>query len=262
MTTGPTTNGVDTASTLAQLVSTDARRARVLEDLGLDYCCHGNRPLIDAVEAAGLDLVDVARSLDLPAAGTDETALDDTPGRSDLAALAHDVVDTHHAYLWEEMPRLHALADKVARVHGERHPELARVKKLYLAAEADLDPHLTREERLVFPAISRLERTGQAVTTTQGPLEALVGTLIEEHDGVGEIFAELRTITDGYRTPADGCASYQALYAGLAEMEHDLHLHIHKENNVLFPATLQRITDLADATAGQAQENLVSSLSR
>ncbi len=242
MTTTTTGAGtIDTEATLADLVNADIRRARVLEQFGLDYCCNGDRRLTDAAALAGVDLVDVARALDL--------APDDTkpeghgPAPSDLATLAHGIVDDHHAYLWEEMPRLHALAEKVANVHGERHPELSRVRDLYLDAERGLEPHLTREERIVFPAISRLERGGQGAMTSQGRLDELVVTLTDEHDVIGDIFKELREITGGYQVPADGCQSYRALYDGLAEMERDLHLHIHKENNVLFPATLKKVAE-------------------
>ncbi|WOP17510.1 iron-sulfur cluster repair di-iron protein [Raineyella sp. LH-20] len=238
---------IDLRATLAALVTADTRRARVLEDLGLDYCCHGDRTLTAAAAEAGLDLAEVADALALPAAPSTGEAPGSRPDAADtsLSTLAHDIVDTHHAYLWEEMPRLHALADKVTRVHGERHPELARVRSLFLTAEADLEAHLTREERVVFPAITRLERTGQAPATVQGPLDVLVAALIEEHDVVGDIVMELHTITDGYRTPEDGCGSYRALYDELAAMERDLHLHIHRENNVLFPATLERTAALA-----------------
>lgn len=243
---------IDLRATLAALVTADTRRARVLEDLGLDYCCHGDRTLTAAAAEAGLDPAEVADALALPAApSTGEAPTGEAPGSrpdaadTSLSTLAHDIVDTHHAYLWEEMPRLHALADKVARVHGERHPELTRVRSLFLTAEADLEAHLTREERVVFPAITRLERTGQAPATVQGPLDVLVAALIEEHDVVGDIVKELHTITDGYRTPEDGCGSYRALYDELAAMERDLHLHIHRENNVLFPATLERMAALA-----------------
>lgn len=239
MTTTTNITTIDPRATLAELVNADVRRARVLEGLGLDYCCNGGRPLGEAVAAAGMDLAVVAAALVLP---QETTAAPSAP--SDLAVQAHEIVDLHHAYLWEEMPRLHALADKVAGVHGPNHPELARVLELYLAAEADLDPHLGLEERVVFPAISKLERTGQPVRTSRGPLEELVAQLVAEHDVVGDLFKEIRAVTDGYRVPEDGCGSYRALYDGLSRMEADLHLHIHKENNVLFPATLARIASL------------------
>ena len=69
--------------------------------------------------------------------------------------------------------------------------------------------------------------------------------MLAEHDTAGDLLAQLRTLTGGYVVPDDGCASYQALYDGLAELEADTHLHVHKENNVLFPAVLATERSLA-----------------
>lgn len=122
--------------------------------------------------------------------------------------------------------------DKVNRVHGDHHPELAKVDELFASAIAELDPHMTREERVVFPAISRMEKAG-----SPGPSGSLAGhidKLVEEHNVVGDLFKQLNSVTGGYTVPSDGCGSYRAMMAGLHEMERDLHEHIHKENNILF----------------------------
>ncbi|SDB95401.1 regulator of cell morphogenesis and NO signaling [Raineyella antarctica] len=225
---------IDTAALIGDLVTEDPRRTRVLESYGLDYCCGGQRSLSEAATAQGLDPDRVAADLQLEGA----TAPLHWES-SDLSGLAHDIVDTHHAYLWEEMPRLEALVTKVVGVHGGRHPELAHVGDLYARAVADLDPHLTREERVVFPAITRLERTQAPVRLGDGSLGEAVQRLVEEHDVVGDLFAEINRTTGGYTTPEDGCASYAAMLAGLQQMEQDLHLHVHKENNVLFPKVVE-----------------------
>lgn len=218
---------ITATTTLGEIVTEDARRTRVLEGFGLDYCCDGAQLLGDAVRAAGLDLGAVTAALDLPA---DSAPVSQTPG--DAATLAHDIIDTHHAYMWQEIPRLAELVEKIYRVHGERHPELGRVRELYVRLVAELDPHMTREERSVFPAISKLEKGGAAA----GDLGAAIDRLVDEHQVVGDLFKELNAVTGGYQVPADGCTSYRMTYEGLAEMEHDLHVHIHKENNILFPA--------------------------
>lgn len=223
---------VDTNATLGDLVTEDPRRSRVLEKFGIDYCCNGQRALVDATSAAGLDLDVVTKALDLP----DPTP---TPGGHEAlenAVLAHDIVDTHHAYMWEEMPRLQALVDKVDTVHGERHPELAGVRAAFTDAVTALDPHMTTEERVVFPAISRLEKT-QALSAF-GSFAAPIQELRDEHDAVGRLFKQLRSLTADYAVPADACNSYRAMLQGLEEMELDLHEHIHKENNILFPRVL------------------------
>lgn len=221
---------IDLTATLGDLVTADPRRARVLEGLGLDYCCHGQRSLGEAAAEAGLDPAEVAAGLDLPdapAAGADWRALG-------LADLADHVVEVHHTYLWNEMGRLAALADKVAEVHGGRHPELAGVRADYRALKDDLEAHLRKEERILFPAIHQLDAAGAPVGVL-GPIRQM----ILEHDTAGELLERLRSATAGYATPDDGCSSYRALMDGLAELEADLHEHIHKENNVLFPRALE-----------------------
>lgn len=217
---------------LGELVVDNPAAARVLERFGLDYCCHGDRTLTDACEAAGVDAGVVAAEL---AAAPSS----DTPSWStlDAPALARDIVDTHHRYLHEELPLVDALAEKVLTVHGERHPELAEVRRLVAALRVDLEPHLLKEERILFPAIQALAggHTEFPFGTVANPIR-MMGV---EHDRAGELLAELRTVTVDYAVPADACASYRSLYERLAALEADTHLHIHKENNVLFPAALR-----------------------
>lgn len=214
---------------LGDLVAEAPGRAAVLDRLGLDYCCHGEHSLADACATAGLDAAAVAADLERP-------DLVRTPADhpTEPAALADHIEATHHAYLHVELPDLDALADKVAGVHGERHLELAEVRRLVAALRADLEPHLLKEERVLFPAIRSLVNGAREFPfgTVRNPIRMMR----LEHDRAGELLAALRNVTAGYAVPDDGCASYRALYARLAALEADTHRHIHLENNVLFPA--------------------------
>jgi len=219
--------------TLAALVTANPATARILERHQLDYCCGGSRSLEQACAERQLDPATVLAELEgvQPAAAPDWTTMGP-------AALVDHIESTHHRFLHEELPRLAALTDKVVDVHGTRHPELHDVQISFRALRDDLEPHLLKEEQVLFPMIRELAGATTAPTFHCGTLANPIRMMLLEHDGAGELLAELREITTGYEPPADACASYGALYRGLAEVEADTHLHVHKENNVLFPAVL------------------------
>jgi regulator of cell morphogenesis and NO signaling len=220
--------------TLAEIVNTHPSLARQLEARDLDYCCGGATTLEDACATNGLDVTTVLD--ELADASTDEPS--DAWSTMSLVQLVDHLEATHHAYLWSELPRLTALMDKVVSVHGGRHPELGDIGDCFATIRADLEPHLTKEERLLFPMVRELATADSAPSFHCGSIQNPISVMLTEHDTVGELLRRLRSLTDGYSPPADGCGSYMALFAGLAMMEADTHLHIHKENNLLFPAVI------------------------
>jgi regulator of cell morphogenesis and NO signaling len=222
-----------TTQTLGALVAEIPARARVFDRLGLDYCCHGDRSLAEASRAAGLDPGTVVAALTAAEAAR-ATAPSDAG--ADPVALIDEIVSTHHEFLREELPAVEALAAKVAEVHGPRHPELAEVRDLVVTLRADLEPHMLKEERVLFPAVRLL--VGGHRTFGFGPVGNPISVMRLEHEQAGELLAGLRRVTGNYAVPADGCASYEALYRRLEHLEEDTHLHIHKENNVLFPTAI------------------------
>lgn len=218
---------------LAEVVNTVPGSARVLESFGLDYCCGGRRHLGAACTDAGVDPEAV-----LDALSDVELGPEPNWAAMDPVELVDHLQVTHHAYLHTELERLAALTDKVANTHGGRHPELLDVRAVYTAIREDFEPHLLKEERVLFPMIRELASSPVVPTFHCGPVRNPISMMMLEHDHVGELLATLRTVTNGYQTPDNGCASYRALYDGLAQMETDTHLHIHKENNLLFPAVI------------------------
>jgi regulator of cell morphogenesis and NO signaling len=199
--------------TLGDLVAERPGVAPTLDRLGLDYCCHGDRTIAEAAEVAGLDVAAVVDALDAAPA---------SDLRGDTAWTSLDVA---------------ALADKVRTVHGSRHPELDEVAHLVDAIAADLEPHLLKEERILFPAIRAI--AGGQREFPFGSVENPIRAMSSEHDAAGDLLARLRAVTSGYAVPADGCASYQSLYQRLEALELDTHLHIHKENHSLFPRAIE-----------------------
>lgn len=221
-------------TTLGDVVTAHPSLARELERGGLDYCCGGQESIGDACLEHGLDPAVVIAGLNAARVQGDAA-----PWASmGPAALVDHVVTTHHRYLWDELPRLTALGEKVVSVHGGRHPELSEVAAALAELRADLEPHLMKEERVLFPAISELASAERAPTFPFGTITNPISVMLREHDAAGDILARLRAASHGYHVPDDGCASYRAWYTGLAEVESDTHLHIHIENNLLFPAVV------------------------
>lgn len=231
-----------TQLTLGDLVAANPAAARLLDRLGLDYCCHGRQTLTEACAAAGLDPKTVADELaELPVAGDRSWTALEPP------ALVDHIVETHHRYLEDELPLLDALAVKVVAVHGHRHPELSEVRSLVDAIRGELVTHLREEEALLFPAIQ--SRSGRKNEPTTESLAELVETMLAEHDQTGDLLAALRHATAGFCVPDDACASYRSLFERLEALELDTHLHVHKENHALFPAVL--LTTAGGAQAGR-----------
>ena len=218
--------------TLGDLVTENPAAARVLERHGLDYCCGGRRTIEEACIADGIDEATLSAELEELDAGPPAAWT-----HLDPPALARHIVAVHHRYLDEELPLLEALATKVLGAHGRRHPELALVRDLIVAIRADLEPHLVKEERVLFPAIEALA-AGQREFGF-GSVTNPISVMEREHDHAGRLLEELRAATAGYDVPDDACASYRSLYERLACLEADTHEHIHKESNVLFPAAVQ-----------------------
>ena len=213
---------------------------RVFEKMGIDYCCGGKRSLSDACATVGINLEDVQQEL-IAASQTQE----EEPSflTATLEELINHIVGKHHSFTRLEIARLNALLEKVCTAHGENHPELFRINVLFRELGLDLEPHMTKEERVLFPYIIRMEAAAnQHMTLSPPPFVTVanpVRMMMLEHDRAGDLLKEIRTLSSDFVPPADGCISYQTLYAALDALEKDLHQHIHLENNILFPRAVE-----------------------
>lgn len=231
----------ESTQTVAEIATSHPESVRVFQKLGIDFCCGGRMPLAQACEKKGLSVDETLAALEAEAARQGCATELSTDGR--LEDLVNRILDTHHVFTRQEMERLLPLMAKVATVHGERHPELVRVRELFEALCADLESHLMKEEQILFPYVIATERSREGSGDTPGScfgtVQSPITVMEMEHERAGEILAELRTLTNGYAPPDDACNSYCALYHGLGELEADLHRHIHLENNVLFPRAIE-----------------------
>jgi regulator of cell morphogenesis and NO signaling len=236
---------VDGKTTVRELVGQYPQTRKVFEQYGIDYCCGGGKCLAEAAQENQAAVADLIREI--------ETALVATsPGMADAEkdwyeAPLHELIDhilqVHHAYMKEALPRVRGLVAKVLRAHGARHGDmLRRVHDLYGALDSELTSHLQKEEEILFPYIVAAETQRQGGPEGPAACFGSVGSPIRqmehEHESAGAVLAQIRKVTGGYALPDDACPTFRALYEELEHMEEDLHQHIHLENNILFPRAI------------------------
>ena len=222
-------------STVGDIVAGCPALASVFENIGIDYCCGGKKTLGDACRDKGLEPQSVLATLAQPPQ-TEPVA--DTAVMA-LTELADHIEQTHHAYLRSEFSRLNELTSKVASVHGDQNPRLHQVSETCRALIAEVSDHMMKEEQILFPLVRQLDASDTAPTFHCGSLANPIHQMESEHSQAGAALERLRELTDGFTPPDGACNSYRAMLNAIAHLERDLHLHIHKENNVLFPRALE-----------------------
>jgi regulator of cell morphogenesis and NO signaling len=231
-----------TQKTIREIALAAPATVRVFEEFKIDYCCGGRRSISEACAAAGVAPDVLERRIDEILVKGESGSEDAVELRSPTKLIDH-IETTHHVFTRAEIERLMPLMAKVAVRHGEHHPELRQLESIFTALADSLLPHMMKEENVLFPFIKRLDmcsENGLPVPLAPfGSVQNAVRMMMADHDTDGDRLAQMRAITHDYQLPNDACPSFTALFAGLQDLERDLHRHIHLENNVLFPAALE-----------------------
>lgn len=228
-----------TTQTVRDIATENPDAVRVFEKYGIDYCCGGHVPLAEACATKGLNVDEVIASLEAAAPSAPEEK--DWTNES-LASLAQYIVDTHHAYVNHEVPRLNELAGKVVIRHGDSRQELAVIQSKLAELGEELVEHQGKEEVVLFPYIGKLERYasggGAKPRSCFGTIDHPITMMTRDHDYAGNLMREICGLSEDYTPPESACPTFRAFYASLRDFEQDLHRHIHLENNVLFPRAI------------------------
>ena len=243
---------ITSSATVGQIVAARPQLARVFEAMQIDYCCGGKRSLDAVCRERGIEVGMLVQRL------TDAEATSPKPAGEDwqtatLAELCENIERRHHDFLRRELPRLDAIIAKVVNAHGATHPELAEVQRVFQELRAELEPHMMKEERILFPAIRYLEANGRAMQLPFGSLANPIGVMVSDHDQAGDALARLRQLTGGYLPPTGACNTYRVMLEGLEALERDMHEHVHKENNILFPRAVEMEASLGNATMSPSE---------
>jgi regulator of cell morphogenesis and NO signaling len=232
-----TVDTIQADRSIASIVRETPAAASVFESFGIDYCCGGDQPLAEACAEESIDVSTVRERLAELHEDEDGTHDDwETPSE-----LVEYIVETHHEPLREELPEMESLVDTVSRVHGENHPELHELAELFPDLAEELRTHTAEEEEEGFPLIKKLDR-GESLTDEEfETLTEEIEQFEDDHEETAEMLERIEALTNGYEVHDDACPSYRAMLARLEELEQDTHMHVHRENNILFPMAEERL---------------------
>lgn len=226
---------------IGELVAKDYRTAAVFKKYNIDFCCQGNRTISEACEKKKLDVNPILTDLDNSLLEKEEGSIDFKTWPLDL--LTDYIEKKHHRYVETQIGVIRPYLNKICSVHGERHPELFRIQEEFNTSTGELVKHMKKEELILFPYIRKMVTTNPSEKaletphfgTVQNPIEMMMS----EHTVEGERFRVISELSNDYTPPEDACNTYRVTFALIQEFEQDLHLHIHLENNILFPKAIE-----------------------
>lgn len=225
---------------IGEWVAEDFRTAAVFSKYKIDFCCNGNRSITEACAKKAINSDALLLELEQVTNTTRNETIDYKSWSLDL--LIDYIEKKHHRYVSEKIPVLKQFLNKLCKVHGERHPELVTINELFTASAGELTMHMKKEELILFPFVKKLVKAnieGNLVNSPQfETVENPIAGMMKEHDNEGARFRKIAKLTNDYTPPSDACNTYKVTFAMLHEFEKDLHLHIHLENNILFPKAI------------------------
>src|SRR5687768_4625721 len=220
------------APTVAQLAISHPGGLAVFTKYNIDYCCGGHRSIEDACSRLGLD-PDKIKAEIVQSPGT-ETSKAFRPENWSSTFLAEYIVQNHHVYVKKSIPEIQAFLDKVCDAHGDDCLELLLIRENFSDLAEELTSHMEKEERVLFPAIKRLEAQNDVDHPLVSTLQIPVGAMEHEHVIAGDLVKQIRAASNNYTPPDFACPTFRITYKRLQEFDNDLMRHIHLENNILF----------------------------
>ena len=224
--------------TIGQIVTSDMRTATVFKKYGIDFCCGGGNLISEACNVVNVDenvILDEIALLDKKEAMVDFDKMG-------LIQLISYIKDNHHYYVKNTMPIISQFANKVAKVHGNSRAETIEIASLFNELSNELERHMVKEEQILFPNIIELESRSKDKKVMSFPFGSIsnpINMMESEHDYAGYIYEKIEILSDDFTPPDHACNTYRALYHHLKEFRDDLHIHIHLENNILFPKAIE-----------------------
>lgn len=153
--------------------------------------------------------------------------------------LVDYIIKTHHNFAKKNAVTIYTLAQKVAYQHSNNHPELLTLNRIIFLFLHDLLNQMSNEEQSLFPYIRQTTNDKKYAKINDNNISKLlkekIKSLQNEHKKSLIYLKVIRQVTNNFRIPSDACNSYSTLFEKIKELEDDLSIHFHLEDDILFP---------------------------
>ncbi len=235
--------------TIGEIVKDNYQTAEIFKKYDIDFCCGGKTTIDEICSTNNISIDELTGALNKAEGNSgSDTGKNFKDWEADF--LINYIINVHHKYVYENLPLLSEFTNKIANVHGERHPELIQLAELFNDISAELQQHMMKEENILFPYIITLynafKNKSQPIPSPFGSVRNPIRMMETEHENAGSVLKQIREISNNFNLPEDACETYAVTYKKLNEFENDLHQHIHLENNILFPRAIELEENLTE----------------
>lgn len=158
------------------------------------------------------------------------------------SSLSDYIVQSHHQYAYQAIPKIQQLVEAVIGMHGAKHSELKFIKSHFWQLSNELQHHMRKEELVLFPYMKKLDEAElsetQLKTPVFGSVKSPVSVMVTEHETATLMQNKLFSLSNGFSCPEGASEVFCELYEKLKEFDQDLHQHVYLENDVLFPRAI------------------------
>lgn len=223
---------------LSDVINLNVRAISVFDKYNFDYCFNGNKSIRDVCKEKNVNpriLIDELKNV------SDDFQVDKfADWRLDF--LIEYILNNHHQYIHKMIPVISDLVRKISDELGEKYSDIISIARTFSVVYKDLKQHMLKEEQILFPYIKQLVSLKDSGNKSEKPyfgmIENPIGMMNSDHKNALDEFYNLQKITNNFTSPENANDTVTILFNKLKDFGKDLHLHIHLENNILFPKSI------------------------
>jgi len=234
---------VNKSDSIGFIVTNNHNAAAIFNYHGIDFYSQGGRTLEDACIGHNVAMSSIIE--DLWELRNQSGNVPDF-SKMNMIELSTYILRTHHKFTEKKLVFIRNTMHRLIGHHREDHSNLTLVRKTFEDLSVYLTVHMKHEEFIVFPCIHKMVKTKRMNLTTFQTIERPISSMIDDHDHEVMTLKKLAELTNNFAVPANADYALKITYNSMKELVEDLKIHMHLENNILFPRAIDFVSNIND----------------